>query len=259
MRRRDAARRAREWAHFDRFAAACGCVPTGPFAQPNPPEPDIVVGPSAAPVGIELTELHPAEDGEAQRRREGEQAAVLAAAHAAYVRGGHPPVHVWVSWTRHPPLVDRAAVAARIASIVLAHPPNERDIREVGTGFEPLAPGLPVTRIGIARASVHDPADWRDGDMHEVGWCTAEAVRARLATEDAKIARYQRVYAERWLVLVVWGAGPSTWGDVDAEVGAAEFESAYDRVFVLEYGYGRAHPLRLARRAPPVEDGGTAS
>lgn len=245
IRRSDEAKRARELEQFERFAAACACVPPGPRSQPEPPEPDVVIGPPYAQIGVELTDLHPSADGEAQRRREGEQAKVVAAARDAYLRGGYPPVHVWISWIRHDRLANRAALADRIASIVAAHPPGEGGLHEIGTGFEPLAPDLPITRIAVAEASTYHASDWRDGDMHEVGFCTAEDVQARIAHEDAKVDRYLGMYAARWLVLVVGAAGPSTWGCVAADVRQARFRSRYDRVFVFEYVYARSHELRL--------------
>ena len=246
-------------AQFERFAAACGCVPAGPRVQPDPPEPDVVAGPRGAQVGVELTDVHPSEDGDVKRRREGEQAAVVVAAHAAYVRAGHPPVHVWLTWTRHAPLANRAALGDRIAAIVAANPPRGNGLREVGTGFEPLEPDLPVTSIAIAHASSHDTSDWRDGDMHEFGWWTADDVQQRIAHEDTKVSRYRGAYTERWLVLVIGAAGPSTWGDVAADVRQVPFESAYDRVFVFEYVYARAHELRLAGDSPEAEGSPAAS
>ena len=246
-------------AQFERFATACALVPAGPRVQPDPPEPDVVAGPPGKQVGVELTDLQPTEDGDEKRRREGEQALVVAAARDAYVRGGHPPAHVWVSWTRHASLASRSAVADRIAAIVAAHPPQGADLRELGTGFEPIAQDLPVVSIAVARASTYEASDWRDGDMHEVGFCSAEYVQARIARKDAKVSGYRGAYAERWLVLVVGAAGPSTWGDVPADVRDAKFESAYDRVFVFEYGYARVHQLRLTPGQARVEQGRAVS
>lgn len=237
----------RERAQFERFASACGCVPLLPREQPEPPEPDVVFGPPGARVGVELTDLHPM--GDEQRRREGEQASVLAAARAAYESAGHPPVDVWVSWTRHPRLARRAALAARLAAIVAAHPPDTPGIREVGDWWHPIAPDFPVTRIGIAEALSWPTSEWRDGDMHRVGMCTPDDIQARITLEDPKVDRYRVTYASRWLVLVVGAAGPSTWGDVAADVLEETFRTRYDRVFVSDHAHARAYELRLASRA----------
>lgn len=262
----DEAKRAYEWAQFERFAAACGFVPAGPGEQPSPPEPDIVVGPPGARVAVELTDLHPGveatgaadEPVPVARARERQQEWVTAAARRAYEGAGHPPVNVWISWIPRAQFRGRDALAKRIATVVAAHPPRGSGLREVGTGFEPIEPGLPVAGLAIAAATGAGAA-WRDGDMHQIGVYAADEIQARIATEDAKVGRYREPYASRWLVLVIGAAGPSTWGEVGADVERAQFRSRYDRVFVLEYVPRRVHELQLVPGGPERDLGRAAS
>jgi hypothetical protein len=235
---------ARELTQFERFAISCAQVPTGPRFQPRPPEPDIVVGRPEKQIGVELTDIHPTPHGTEKRRREGEQESCIAAAKKIYATGGSLPVNVWISWTHHAPLRNRVAVAARLANLISGHPLEGNGLHTIGSGFDVIA-DLPIVAINIARARSHEDSEWRDGDAHEVGFCRADYLQARIRNEDLKVTRYNEEYDERWLVLVLRGSGPSSWADLDPETHAAEFQSLYDRVFVFDDVYGQSQELRL--------------
>ena len=235
-----------ERAQFEAFAAASGVVPPGAARQPAEPEPDIVVDGASGSIGVELTDVT-VSDAEETRRIESERVALLAQARRVYQEGGRPPVTVFVSWSTRPGLGKRvrAEQAERLAAFIAAQPLGGVWGRQIGTGFAPIRPDLPVASLHIFDARSYDDADWREGEFHRVQPLTATALQHRLREEDRKPARYRERYAARWLLLVVYAAGPSTWVAVLDEVWEAEFESPYDRVFLFDFVRRTWGELRL--------------
>ena len=236
------AKKVHELQQFERFAASCGCVPAGDRAQPNPPEPDIVVRES---IGVELTELHPAPYGALRRGLESEQLLCTERARAAYIQRAHRPVHVWISWESGTRLQQRKVLCEGIVSLVARNPPHGAMPIDIGTGFQRIEPDLPIVAMSIAPARSHEDSTWRDGDAHEVGFLTPETLQKRITHEDAKVDRYRGSYIARWLILLTRAAGPSTWGDPTDDVASSVFRSRFDCVFVFDDVHERTYPLRI--------------
>jgi hypothetical protein len=247
MNKSETAKRERELTYFEAFASACPAVPLGRALQPEPPEPDIVIESANGLIGVEMTEL--VLGGQGRRGVEGEQGMTMEYARRLYESRGYSPVHICVSWASHMMPKHRKRIAERLCELIVQNPPDSGDPREVEQGEAAASPAWPITRIGIARSSGYAASDWRDGDMHKVGACTAADVRLRIAEEDHKVMRYQTAYVSRWLVLVKGAAGPSTWAFVTDDVSKTEYRSLYDRVFLFEMDRRRCHALEVVR--PP--------
>lgn len=234
--------KAYELAQFQRFSAACHCVPTGEWDQPREPEPDLVVKSTGGHIGVELTELHPS--SEASRRDEGEQDGSTGAALRLYEAAGHPPVAVSVMWNSHPSIakLDRITFAQLLYNLIVTHLPPANDFRRV-EGSEALGGRLPVECLTILRTDFHKSNFWSNARFGFVDPCRAADVQGRIELEDVKVARYGATYVSRWLVLVKGAAGPSTWGLVIDEVWQTPFRSRYDRVFLVEQDLGRCSEL----------------
>lgn len=70
-----------------------------------------------------------------------------------------------------------------------------------------------------------------------------------LRNKEAKVPSYRRHRREVWLLIVVRGFEPSTFGDLGPEVEGHPFESGFDRVFLLHHFDGIVTELHIRRPA----------
>jgi len=63
--------------------------------------------------------------------------------------------------------------------------------------------------------------------------------------KEAKLPSYWQECQEVWLLIVAHGFEPSTFGELGPEVEDQEFETSFDRVFVLHHANEYVAELRV--------------
>jgi hypothetical protein len=148
----------------------------------------------------------------------------------------------------------RADQAYALSELVARNPPLGIRGTEVGSGFDLIREDLPVIYLHVWAARSHNDSEWRESEFHQVDPVSAADLQVRIDLEEAKLTRYRERYADRWLVIITHMDGPSTWGVVLDEVWQSDFESHYDRVFLLDFIRGRCGELRVRPRTKTLLD-----
>ena len=70
-----------------------------------------------------------------------------------------------------------------------------------------------------------------------------------LRNKETKVSLYRRNCREVWLLIVARGLEPSTFGDLGPEIEGHQFESSFDRIFLLHQFDGIITELHIRRAA----------
>lgn len=209
-------------------------VPYRSWDSAFPPEPDVVIElHDSSRIGVEVTEVHPG--GEDLRLREAEHDGILNDALARYKAMGLPGVGVRLHWNGSESVQKRvrADLAHSIATFVSKNiPPLFGEV--IVDQSDDIPPALPaaVDTICISR-NRHDADFWHSPRGAWVPDCDPTLVQKRLSAKKEKPQQYVERYNELWLVVVMGGAGPSTWGNIPDGIGDHVFTSTYARNFLL--------------------------
>lgn len=228
---------------FELFLEAMPALAGGRIDQPSPPEPDIVYTRGQSVAGVELTELH-GREGEDARREEGEQEQVLARAQRLYEDADNPIVHAHAFWSSafvaHKSC--RNHQAADLAEAVRSNVPAAGSWIAV----KDFAARYPF----LARLRIERICDYQRGNVawtasHSWWRSTADSVflQHHMSRKASRPPGYRVRYDEKWLLLTVRGNRPSSGFDIAPDALAAQYESTFDRVFVLEVLRRSAHEL----------------
>jgi hypothetical protein len=236
---------------FDRFRVNIGVLIGFPVTPQSPPEPDLAVETPAGAIGVELTELVP---GLFQRSVETAQDGTVRRAEELFVASGGPPTFVNVYW-RHlaAPRRPDAALAQWIADQVNSHlPPSPGqvvfDSTEAG-GLpmdHPLFERIDVTRLaGDPAGGWFSPRRWRPGTVGP------DIIQKRVDSKNQKPKGYVGEYAGIWLVISAKEA-PSSGVMLASSTLMHEYQSTYDRVFLMVYSDNSGGELRLRHDLLPT-------
>ncbi len=239
-------RREKERLFFELFLEAMPALAGGHIDQPSPPEPDIVYTRGQSVGGVELTEVH---GREAARREEGEQDEVLARAQRVYEDAGNPIVHAVAFWSSAfvADKSHRDRQAADLAEAVCSNVPAAGSWVAVDSdGDVQFAARYPfLARLRIERICDYQRGDLKWSASHSWWGSTADSVflQHHISRKASRPAGYRVRYEEKWLLLTVRGSRPSSGFDIAPDALAAQYETTFERVFVLEVLGRSAHEL----------------
>ena len=237
----EAAKKARERAHLNRFKEKFAGFPEGPILASE--RPDFLMETGQDYLGIELTEYHISEPSEGRgsptRAREATEDEVLRRAAEQYRSIGLPPVVVNVLWHPHQAL-DRRRIpelAADLADLVQEHLPEPNQSVTVRDRRNRAGRALPqeIASLTIIRRESIAKGSWTSVRAAFVPTIAPPDLQEILRNKEAKVSSYRRHCRKVWLLIVARGLEPSTFGDLGSDIGGHQFESGFDRVFLLHH------------------------
>jgi hypothetical protein len=219
--------------------------------------PDFLVETGRDRIGVELTEYHVREPDESRgsqlRAREATEDQVLRRAAEQYQSQGLPPVVVHVTWHPHEAFVHRrlAELAADLADVVREYLPKPNESVRIDERRHPAGRYLPqeVASLTLIRRDSISKGSWTSVRAAFVPTITLSEVQRIMRSKEAKVPSYRQHCQEVWLLVVARGLEPSTFGDPGPEVEGHQFESGFDRVFLLNYFDGVVTELHIRRAA----------
>ena len=219
--------------------------------------PDFLVQTSLGRVGIELTEYHVRESGKSRgsqmRAEEATEDLVLRRAAEQYRSKGPPLVAVRVTWHPHEAFGRRrtAELAADLADLMREHLPEPNHSVTILRRCHPAGRYLPeeVASLYILRRQSISKSSWTPMRTAFVPTIVPPDLQEIPRKKEAKVPSYRRQCREVWLLVVARGLEPSTFGGVGQEVVGHQFESGFDRIFLLHHFDGIVTELHIRRSA----------
>jgi hypothetical protein len=248
---RQTLQKARERAYLERFRENFADFPQGEVVPSE--HPDFLIKAQPRWIGIELTEYYvqePDEDrGSSMQAQEGTEDKVLRKASEQHQSKDLPPVVVNVLWNPHRAFSRRRIqeLAAVLADLVQEHLP-ERGHRVAIRYRRHLAwRSLPeeVASLTIDRQINFSKNSWTSMRAAWVPTLTPPQLQKKMRNKEAKVPSYRRQCREVWLLIVARGFEPSTHVDIGSEVESHEFETTFDRVFLLHHANEYIAELRV--------------
>jgi hypothetical protein len=248
---REDRKKRQEEAYLRRFRENFAGFPQGSIL-PNE-HPDFLVETIRGRVGIELTEYHVREPSEGRgspaRAREGTEDEVLRRAAEQYRSKDLPPVVVNVSWHPHQALDRRriSELAADLADLVREYLPEPNQSVTIRRRRHPAGRSLPeeVASLYILRWRSISKSSWTPVRGAFVPTIVPPDLQEILRKKEVKMPSYRQQCPEVWLLVIARGLEPSTFGDVGPEVEGHQFESGFDRVFLLHHADEYVTELRV--------------
>jgi hypothetical protein len=144
-----------------------------------------------------------------------------------------------VAWHPHQALGRRRIpeFAADAADLVQEHLPEPNQGVTIDDRRYPARRSLPqeVASLAVIRRESISKGSWTPIRAAFVPAITPPEFQRTLHDEEAKLPSDRQHCREVWLLIVARGFEPSTYGDLGPEVQGHRFESAFDRVFFLQY------------------------
>jgi hypothetical protein len=254
-RRREDRKKRQEEIYLRRFRENFLGFPEGEIL-PNE-HPDFLVETSWGRVGVELTEYHVQESGKSRgsqmRAQEATEDKVLRRADEQYRTKGLPLVAVQVTWHPHEAFGRRrtAELAADLADLVREHLPEPNHSVTIRRLRHPAGWSLPeeVASLYILRWQSISKSSWTPMRAAFVPTIVPPDLQEILRKKEAKVPSYRRHCREVWLLVVARGLEPSTFGGVGQEVEGHQFESGFDRIFLLHHFDGIVTEIHIRRSA----------
>ncbi len=242
---KEAAKKARERAHLQRFRETFQGFPKGEVILSE--HPDFLVKTRQERIGIEHTEFvrdPGVKGGSLLRAREHTEDKVLWLASREYDSRGLPPVVVTVHWNYYsgPALTRMRELASYLANFVASHLPEQGGRTTAGyphPGWESLP--HEVDSLSIYRSEIISRNSWRPARADYVPTLSCTELQRIMSGKEAKVPSYRRECQEVWLLLVAHGFQPSTHCELGPEVEDHAFETSFDRVFFLHYSGTRKY------------------
>ena len=215
-------------------------------------QPDFLVNTADRVIGIEITELHRANDSQPvpMQGREAIRGQIIQRAKALYDSKGVPPIDCCVhlqdlSYRR----TDIEPLAAKIAALATRNIPPEGTLarREqydwVNREYFPEE----VDYIRVARFEGMTESFFGTAGSTWAEPLAPDTVRSVIDTKDCSIDEYMRRCDELWLVIVTDSRTLSTWFNSADQFKAAAFKTRFARVFILRNFGGELIELTTAR------------
>ncbi len=214
--------------------------------------PDFLVHVDGRPVGIELTYLHirDASEKPLPQARESVTDRIVSAAQRLYSLSGAPPAHVTVlfsSWLRLNE-IKRDHIAKWLSMHVQNLCLNTWQRSDWRSDTEenddhPLSEVVDVIHaLGVPDYSM---AHWTVARAGWVATLTSERLQERIDEKSPKVATYQEVAQEIWLVIIADGTKPSQAFSVPSDFQPRGFFSPFTRTFFFGYPAGTVVELGL--------------
>jgi hypothetical protein len=206
-------------------------------------QPDFLVNTADRVIGIEITELHRANDSQPvpMQGREAVRDQIAQRAKALYDGKGAPPIDCCVhlkdlSYRR----TDIESLAAKIAALATRNIPPEGTLarREQYDWVNREHFPEEVDYIRVARFEGLTESFFGTAGSTWAEPLTPDTVRAVIDTKDGNIDEYMRQCDEAWLVIVTDSRTMSTWFNSAEQVKVAAFTTRFARVFILR-NFGR--------------------
>lgn len=224
-----------------------------PYVADGPEPPDFSLSLDGSRIGLELIGYVRGQGpaGSSLRQEEEFHARVVQQARRLYLDSGAPPVCVRIRWHHQRPTISLNQLASRIAEVVReACPafPAQGQVAQAHVTWQGLPAELQpsIQRITVDR--------WTRGHTH---WTTPQsgfigATRDEIATcvlmKNSKLKRYRSSWDEAWLLIHTTDFYLSGTMDLLPEATQAEYDTGFDRVFVLE-SVGQVTELKLRNKS----------
>lgn len=201
-------------------------------------QPDFLVNTADRVIGIEVTELHRANDSQPvpMQGREAVRGQIVQRAKVLYDGGGVPPIDCCVHLKDLPyRRTDIEPLAAKIAALATRNIPPEGTLsrREqydwVNREYFPEE----VDYIRVARFEGLTESFFGTAGSTWAEPLTPGAVHAVIDTKHGNIDEYLRQCNEVWLVIVTDSRTMSTWFNSAEQVKTETFRTSFSRVFIL--------------------------
>lgn len=234
--------------HFvELFKSAYADFPSGEIlADEKQERPDVILVAPQGKIGIEITSLH---DGELKRKESECEKAVLAA-RKIYERQNLPSLHVSVhiggenSFNR----VNRNKFATTIAGLVAANIPLPGKYVAVENDWnDPTQFPYEIDLIYIYRYSWPDKNLWAAPSAGFYREHFVEELQRVISEKSSKLSGYLSDCKEQWLLVVAENSSPSTFFDPSEATVNHTYQSAFDKVFVMELFKVKLFELKLIR------------
>ena len=249
----------RERFFLDRFLERLGVIPTWIQERERP---DFLVHLEGRTVGVEITYLHIRDTPEntLPQAMESVTDRIVSAAQRLYSSSGAPPAHVTVlfsSWLRFNE-VKREQIAKRLANHVQSLDLNTWQKADWRSDAEenddhPLSDVVDVIHaLGVPD---HSMAHWTVARAGWVATLTAERLQERIDEKSPKVATYQKVAQEIWLVVIADGMKPSQAFLVPSDLEAHAVVSPFTKTFFFGHPTGTLVELgvRIPQESRPLE------
>lgn len=192
--------------------------------------------------------------GSSLRQKEEFRARVVRDAQKLYQDSGAPSVCVRIRWHQQRPAIPANQLASLIAEVVAQACPDFPATGHVAQTHVTWY-GLPselrplIQRITVDRW-VRGHTHWTTPQSGYIG-VTRDEIATRVAMKDSKLSRYRSVWDEAWLLIHATDFYLSGTMDLLQEAVQAEYDTDFDRVFVLQ-SVGDVVELKLGDKSRPA-------
>ena len=237
--------------YLDRVRDLLADFPLGTIHESE--QPDFLIKAADHVIGIELTELHRAQDRQPvpMQGREAIRDQIIQRAKELYDGEGMPPIDCCVYLkdlsyrrTNIEPLATKIATLAKRNIPPEGAPVKSEEYDWINRKYFPEE----VDYIRVARFDGLKESFFGTGGSTWVEPLKPDTVRAVIDTKDGKVDEYLRQCAEAWLVIVTDSRTMSTWFNGADEVKAAAFTTRFSRVIILRNFGSELIELTTARR-----------
>lgn len=245
---KDTVKKEKEWRHLHCFKQNYPDFPEGTIIHDD--DPDFIVQVEKGPIGIEHTELLRqgwTDRGSYLKAQENEWQKALWKAKQLYETRELPPLDVAVFWNEHLRLTSarRKELQTELADIIATHLPRQNESHEIeGTGLPDSPLPEEVHSIRIARFDFLTKNHWNFPQADWVPELSNEEIREVIAKKEEPLPSYRQKCSGVWLLIVVEGLFPSSLYDVADAVREREFQSEFDKLFLLRYFEGEVIGLK---------------
>lgn len=238
----------RELFFFSKFRALSSVCRGAQPTQPDPPEPDIIVG----EIGVEITEFY---SQDTRKRDETEQQLVLEEAQHIYEKAHTRDVIVAVNWNQSaaPSRKDRPTLAGQLVDVVIKNMPRVDAWIEIEQDGDPgcALPSI-IDSIKIQRFAVHKSSYFFSPRSAFLFPCSIDQLQAVISGKDSKFTAYAGMCKSLFLLIVAEGRATSSWCQIPQEASDHQYKSIFDRVFFLNLISSGITELSVASNALPV-------
>ena len=233
--------------YLDRFRTASGLLPN---AEAEPHEvPDFLIRTPSEIVGLEITKYYipiarnarPRQEQESLRRQ------VLSKASALHAASASGLIRVSAHFNGYVPIrkTQISDLAKKIVSVVLNYrlSPWER----VEVQWEDGLTTLPeLAALSISGYPSDMKSEWVGPDANYLPNVTQEEIQKIVNGKTARIPRYAKEVALKWLLIVMDGFAMSSTAQVTPELIAHQFQGKFSRLFLFEVFGSRVHELLIS-------------
>lgn len=245
---RSVSKKEEERIYLDRFCAVCSDFPAGDIDDCE--EPDFLVFSSNKVIGIELTKLYwnPLLGKKPEQVREYVRDLIVFKAGQLHQEQSLSPCHASIHFTDFELRKNDADRVARlVVNVVSANlPPDGKMVRIPPNSWTECTLPNELSSVSLLRLDSLSKSFYTSPQSGLIPPCSSAYIERVLADKNAKVATYRRKCDEVWLVINVGFGVLSGEFDITEDVLSAEYQSAFERVYILHQSQNQLWRLNVA-------------